>query len=385
MTCYYDTFSINRLGIANYTIKDLENGLPMCDNIIYGYVGIHPDTYEVITLHPLQSFQFALVKTLKSKYKKVKFILSLGGDKDWEKPEKYLNLLEAGVAQKHKFINSVRDILRKYKFDGFDLAYQLPKAFRQYGNRTSPGSRKTEYHRRQMTKLIENLGRLLNKENFMLSLTVLPNIAVKDHFNVTSIIHSVDFVTVAAFDFSLPQNTPKQAYYLAPLYAIPNVSIQYRQSNVFHVLDQWKWSERMPTKKLNLGIAVFGRTWNTTKTLKDPHMPITDFLNGPAPGGPRTRTPGLLAWPEICKKLPKISKVSKKKYGNYAYRPGFTKRDQGLLITYESPDSVLEKVKMAHSNGLGGVAIFDLTLDDFRGKCRGEKYVMLKAIRENLN
>ncbi|XP_075160394.1 chitinase-like protein Idgf3 [Haematobia irritans] len=382
MTCYYDTFSINRLGVANFTINDLENGLPLCDRIIFGYVGLNAQTFDLTLLHPLQINQLTLVKSLKAKHKKTKFILSLGGDKDLENREKYLRLLEANIEEQLYFIASVKNVLLKYKFDGFDLAYQLPK--KSICKAKAQKRNKTKYYRQKMTQLIMELKKSFQKENLMLSLTVLPNTQTEEYLDVTSIIHNLDFVTLAAFDFSLPQQTPKKAYYMAPLYATTYDTKHYRNSNVLYVLNQWN-SKVVPSKKINLGIAVFGRTWNTTETLKDPHMPITNLLNGPAAGGPNTRIPGLLAWPEICRKLKKISKINNRVYGNYAYRPGIPKRDEGLLITYESPKSIQEKIKFTKSKGLQGVAIFDLTLDDFRGKCRGEKYMMLKTIKRNLN
>ncbi|XP_061392777.1 chitinase-like protein Idgf4 [Musca vetustissima] len=319
MTCYYDTFSIQRS-----------------------------------------------VKQLKSEYKNINFILSLGGDKDTMQPEKYLQLLK------------IHKIVSKYKFDGFDLAYQLPK---YYENQTSVAEENARNnYPLKMTQLIITLKSILAKDNKLLSLTVLPNINVKSFYDVPAIIDNIDFITLAAFDYSTPKQTHNMANYLAPLYAPGHCN---SITNVNYTLNQWRMSQRkLPFSKFNLGIPTFAHSWNTTKPLKKPHMPITKQLNGPAPGGYNTHTPGLLAWPEMCKKLSKLTRVTKKLFGSFAYRPGITKKEQGLLITYDDLDNIEEKVKYTKSNKLHGIALFDITLDDFRGKCRGERYVMLNAIKK---
>uniref|UniRef100_A0A1I8MCJ5 GH18 domain-containing protein n=1 Tax=Musca domestica TaxID=7370 RepID=A0A1I8MCJ5_MUSDO len=233
-----------------------------------------------------------------------------------------------------------------------------------------------------MTKLIRTMKSRFHKDHLSLSLTIMSNTPVESYYDMPVIVDSLDFITLAAFDYSNPQETPSKADYFAPLYAPDK---HHTTTNVNFTVQQWWTHHKLPFEKINLGIAVFARTWNTTKPLKDPKMPITKLLKGPAPGGYNTRTTGLLAWPEMCKKLSKITNVSKKNFGSFAYRPASPPNKQGLLITYDDLDSIREKVKFAQAKKLHGIALFDLSYDDFRGKCRGERYVMLKAIKKLLN
>ncbi|XP_073837973.1 chitinase-like protein Idgf3 [Musca autumnalis] len=378
MTCYYDTFSVHRKGFASFKEYDLQNALPLCDIVIYGYVGIKPEAFELNFLHSKQHKQFTRVKILKNKYTNVKFILSLGGGKDGNLGNNvfYFKLLQATPDEKKQFIHHIHKCLLKYKFDGFNFAHHLPKVNFQ-NDLSLHGTEVIDHYGREMSNLLRNLKATLIRDKLSLSLTVLPNTDVKSYYNDAEMFDYFDFITLSAFDYSSPLQTPNAANYLAPLYDRHGYT-----ANVNYTLHQ---SNSVPFEKLILGLPIFGRTWNTTKPLKNPKMPITKLLSGPAPGGYNTRTSGLLAWPEICKKLSKLKKISKKHSGSFAYRPGISKDTQGLLITYDDPDHIEEKVKFAKRSKLHGVAVFDITLDDFRGKCRGEKFLMLKMIKKLLN
>lgn len=65
--------------------------------------------------------------------------------------------------------------------------------------------------------------------------------------------------------------------------------------------------------------------------------------------------------------------------GDYAYRLPDENEEGGVWIAYESPESAATKAAYAKSKGLGGIAVDDLTLDDFRGTCSRNKYAILKA------
>lgn len=69
--------------------------------------------------------------------------------------------------------------------------------------------------------------------------------------------------------------------------------------------------------------------------------------------------------------------------GPYAFLlPG--PNTKGTWISYESPEYAAAKGTYAKSKGLGGVAISDVTLDDYRGSCSFEKFPILKAALTSL-
>lgn len=105
-----------------------------------------------------------------------------------------------------------------------------------------------------------------------------------------------------------------------------------------------------------------------------------------------------MGYAEICQKLTNpqnkdlkgenapLKKVGdpSKRYGSYAYRLPDSSGANGLWVGYEDPDTAGNKAAYARAKNLGGVAIFDLTLDDFRGACSGDKFPILRAARNRL-
>lgn len=97
----------------------------------------------------------------------------------------------------------------------------------------------------------------------------------------------------------------------------------------------------------------------------------------------------------MCAKLPNPSNANKKgadgplrkvgdptkRYGSYAYRLA---EDDGEWVSYEEPATAAIKAQYVKAKGLGGIGIFNLDLDDFRGACQGEKYPILRAARQPL-
>lgn len=65
--------------------------------------------------------------------------------------------------------------------------------------------------------------------------------------------------------------------------------------------------------------------------------------------------------------------------GDYAYRLPNENEEGGIWIAYEGPEAAANKAAYAKSKGLGGIAVDDLTLDDFHGVCTRNKYSILRA------
>lgn len=63
----------------------------------------------------------------------------------------------------------------------------------------------------------------------------------------------------------------------------------------------------------------------------------------------------------------------------YAYRYPDKDDKGGVWIGYEDPETAAIKAQYVKNKGLGGIAIDDLTLDDFRGVCNNNKFAILKA------
>lgn len=180
--------------MARFSTPEFEIALQFCTHLIYGYAGINSENFQVKSLNTqrdLQRRHFAAITELKEKFPHIKFLLSVGGDKDFENPDKYVQLLEGGAEKYRAFAESARDLVRSYNFDGLDLAFQLPrnkprkvhsgagqawKSFKKLFTGDFVVDEKADEHKEQFTNLVGVLKSVFTPNNFMLSLTVLPNV-----------------------------------------------------------------------------------------------------------------------------------------------------------------------------------------------------------------
>ena len=148
--------------------------------------------------------------------------------------------------------------------------------------------------------------------------------------------------------------------------------------------------------KIILGIGTFGVTWKLTSESKISGVPPIG-TDGPGEAGPQTKTAGLLSYPEVCSLLPNPNLKSQSaphllrrvtdpshKLGSYAFRLPDSSSDTGLWVAYEDPDTAGYKGAYAKNKGLGGIAIWDISFDDFRGICTGERFPILKSAKNHL-
>lgn len=219
---------------------------------------------------------------------------------------------------------------------------------------------------------------------------------ITGYYDAPSIANSLDFINLGTFDFLTPQRNPEEADFTAPLYEAFGQN-RLGHYNINFQMEHWLL-QRVPANKLNIGIATYGRAWKMTKDSGDSGDPVVHSTEGPAPAGPQSKKEGLLNWAEICQLMPNpsnrnvqgpnapVKRVpdSTKRYGSYAFRPANENGDYGLWISYDDPDSASSKAQYARVKNLGGVALFDITQDDFRGQCTNDRFPMLRAIKYRL-
>lgn len=159
-----------------------------------------------------------------------------------------------------------------------------------------------------------------------------------------------------------------------------------------HNLYSRYWLENgTPGGKIVVGIPTFGRTWKLNEDSERAGVPPVT-ADGPGAQGPHTEIPGLLSYAEICALLTehtvgrlRLVNDPSKKYGSYAHQ-GYNSATEadGVWVGFDNPDTAGTKAQYVKSKGLGGVAIYDLSLDDFRGTCNGDKFPIVKAAKYKL-
>lgn len=282
------------LGLGKVTVNELDPALSFCDILIYGYAGIDPVTNKVRSLNnklDLDEGQalFRQVTSLKSKYPKLKVLLGIGGNADADR-EIYLQLLENPQAFPI-FINSAYTLVKTYHFDGLDLAWQFktnkPKRIRSgigsfwYSTKKLVGvagkqlDENAEQHRNGFRDLVRQVKDAIRPDNYLLTVTVLPNTNTTVHMDVPGIVASADYVILAAYDYQTWDRNPYEADYPAPIYQ-PHDRIP--ESNVDFQVNLWI-QNGAPASKLIIAVPTHGRSWqlttDSTKTGLPPILEVT--------------------------------------------------------------------------------------------------------------
>ncbi len=408
--CYYDSRSYVRESQARMLPGDLDPALSFCSHLVYKAAGIQPDTFKMVPLNENLDVDSAhenyrTITSMRAKYPNLKINLAVGADADTEEPQKYNLLLESAQART-SFINSAIVYLDRYNFDGIELAWQFPrikpkKIRSTWGSiwhgikktfGTTPVDDKETEHREGFTALVRELRQALNvKPNRQLVVSVLPNVNASVYFDVPAIINLVDIVNLHAYDYETAERNPKEADYSAPTYAPQD---RNPLLNVDAAVNYWVQAGT-PRNKLLVAINTEARTWKLDSDSGISGVPPL-HADGPGEAGPYTKTDGVLSYPEVCAKLinpnhqkglrPHLRKVAdpSKRFGTYAFRLPDDSGEGGLWVSYEDPDTAGQKAVYVKSKNLGGVSIVDLSMDDFRGLCTGDKYPILRAAKYHL-
>lgn len=95
----------------------------------------------------------------------------------------------------------------------------------------------------------------------------------------------------------------------------------------------------------------------------------------------------MLAYYEICELFQNSTNVQLKEYilslGTAAFKAPTRKQD-GIWLAYDNLQYIMERVKFTKDLKLAGLAIMDLSLDDFRGICQDEIFPILRTIKKDL-
>ena len=255
--------------------------------------------------------------------------------------------------------------LREHEFDGLDVDWKPPHA-------PSDHAGLLEALRAAFDKDAKETGR--RKLLLATELTPHPD-ELREHFDMARVTAAVDYATVLGYRYQVTKGGITSHH--APLRTPPGAPAAAQGRDVTTTLEALK-QMGVDMSKLNLAVPTFGMSF----TMEDPRLGgLYARSSGPGAAGPITRAQGSLAAYEICDKTGrrgwKAARPFPEDVGPFAVGD-----DQ--MVAFDDEQTLTMKGRMASQAGLGGVAAWTISLDDFRGFCTGEAFPMIRALKAGL-
>ena len=176
--------------------------------------------------------------------------------------------------------------------------------------------------------------------------------------------------------YDLHGSWENQVDHHAPLY---RRSWDTTSLNVDFGIGYWA-SKGMSKSKMNMGIPFYGRSWILSTSAVSPLSPAS----GPGTQGSLTMESGFLAYYEVCSFLRSNGWTQKTDPNNlmgpYAYLLASKN-----WVGYDDVNMVVYKTNYALASGLGGVMVWDISMDDFQNTCAAGVNPLINAIYSTLN
>lgn len=163
----------------------------------------------------------------------------------------------------------------------------------------------------------------------------------------------------------------------------PNAPLDYEGTHSIKSTIQHFIKLGASPSKIVLGIPFYARTYTTAGTGKFGDQAIGDGFQGPY-----SRTNGYMGYDEICELFNNPAWGWKATFDQRTAQ-AIVRRKTGAntqVAVYDSPKSIIMKMRYAMSLRLAGAMVWSIDTDDFRGTCNNEgknkAYPLLKAINQ---
>ncbi|XP_042337601.1 chitinase-3-like protein 2, partial [Plectropomus leopardus] len=165
----------------------------------------------------------------------------------------------------------------------------------------------------------------------------------------------LDFINVLTFDFHGPWESVTGHH--SPLFQGSQDTGNQTYLNTDFAMRYWR-DQGVPTQKLNMGIAAYGRAFDLSSASSDVGAPAS----GPGEEGCYTGEEGFWASYEICLYLEGITpQLIVDQKVPYAVA-------ENQWVGFDNEDSIDTKTNYIKTNDFGGAVVWSLDLDDISGK-----------------
>lgn len=355
-----------RPGVGKFTPEDIDANL--CTHVVYAFATIKDNKIAASETSDLGDVftdgGFDRVIKLKEQNPKLKVLLAVGG---WAFGSEPFRALTSNTFRMNGFIYDAIEFLRKYNFDGLDIDWEYPKGADDKAAFISLI--------KEMRLAFEGEHKSAESAQLLLTAAVpASSDAIAAGYDVPELAKYLDYINVMAYDFH--GQWEKQVGHNAPLFPLDSASSAEKKLTVDFAAKEWV-RQGAPLEKLLIGMPVYGRSF----TLADPaKFDVGSEVIGGGTAGRYTGEEGFLSHYEICDFLQEANTTLV--WDNEQQVPFAYHGDQ--WIGFDDERSLRTKIDWLKKEGFGGIMIWSVDLDDFRGHCGTGKYPLLKAMNKEL-
>jgi len=364
--CYFTNWSYKRPGMGKFTPEDVDPSL--CTHIVFAFATIKKNRLQ--GSEPDDEGDSGTIGTyervvdLKKQNPELKVLLAVGG---WAFGSEPFQELTENIFRMNGFVYDSIEFLRKYNFDGLDIDWEYPRGPDDKASFVSLV--------RELRLAIEGEAKSSKSSKLLLTAAVPASFeAIEAGYDVPEISKYLDFINVMAYDFH--GQWEKEVGHNAPLYPLNSATGFQKRLTVDFSAKEWV-RQGAPKEKLIIGMPVYGRTF----TLVDPaQFDIGAPATGGGEAGRYTGEAGFLSYYEICDFLHKDNTTLV--WDNEQQVP-FAYRGQ-QWVGFDDERSLKTKTSWLKNEGFGGIMVWSVDLDDFRGYCGTGKYPLIKTMKSEL-
>ncbi|CAD6997733.1 unnamed protein product [Ceratitis capitata] len=367
VVCYQGTWATYRQSNGKYDVNYIDPFL--CTHLVYTFFGIE-ESGELRVIDPTLDLEengghgnIRKFNALKLQNPTLKTIAAVGG---WNEGSRNFSIVANDPERRQRFVRSAVQFIQRHGFNGLDLDWEYPNQRHDL----------TFDDKNNFVTLLRELKEGFKPFQYLLTAAVGASPATASiSYNITEISKYLDIINVMAYDIHGAWDPATGIN--APFYASKNdITEGSRQLNLDAIIKYWL-AQGAPREKLVVGVPFYGRTFTLADAAQ--HSVGSSSL-GPGTAGQYSLEPGSIGYNELCERMRTEQwqvEWDEVQLAPYAYMGQ-------QWVSFDNPRSIGLKAQYAKDNNLGGVMVWSLESDDFRGICGGEKYPLLQTINRIL-
>lgn len=355
VVCYFTNWAQYRPGHAAYTGKDFNASL--CTHLSYAFATI--TEWQLAFTDSKDPGTLAVLQKAKAINAELKLVLAVGGANF--NLSMFTEIFSSNITRQ-SFILSTIIFLRNNGFDGLELDWE------HSGSTSITADDKTSFTllcKDLMTAFVME-GRAKKQPRLLLAASVsASHVAIASDYEIGVLSSTLDWITIMAYDFHGTRDL--QTGFSSALY--PSSSTDF--SNVNSAVQSWL-SGGMPANKIVLAVPAYGRSFELSTSANGLAAPAS----GPGREGSYTMTAGIYAYYEICS----VSAFQKNMVRDAVAQGVYSYDNEKNWVSFDDAVLLKEKCLYVKNNGLAGIGIWTLDLDDFSGYfCNTGAYPVIAA------